>query len=168
VLYECVTGTKPFRGLRPGRRRFCGATSYEAMHAAVHGKVPPPSALEPSLSEGFDRVVLRAMGREPLERFDSVDQLAEALLPFASETMAERWQGELKGLGRFRIAKPDPEREGTANISVSDGLPLPGRETPSRFCGDRGKAPYAHAAWKVSRYPLTWPEWPPASIWSSV
>lgn len=44
VLYECVTGTKPFRG----------ATSYEVMHAVVRGMTTLPSVLEPSLPSDFD------------------------------------------------------------------------------------------------------------------
>jgi serine/threonine protein kinase len=85
MIYECVTNARPFYG----------GTTYEVMQSVVHGPVVPPSELESSLPKGFDRVVLRAMHREPCERFESVEQLGAALLPFASEDSAARWQSEV-------------------------------------------------------------------------
>jgi hypothetical protein len=72
VLYECVTGIKPFRGDTP----------YELMHAIVTGALAPPSEIAADLPPGFDSVVLRAMSRQPDERFDSVQDFADALLAF--------------------------------------------------------------------------------------
>ena len=112
VLYECVTGTRPFRG----------ETTYEVMQSVVHGAVLPPSALEPSLPKAFDRVVLRAMRREPQDRFESVDALAVALLHHASDGVAERWQRECEGLGRLSSASREWATEEDARISVGDGV----------------------------------------------
>jgi serine/threonine protein kinase len=114
VLYECTTGAKPFRG----------ATSYELMHAVVHGSVLPPSALEPSLSEAFDRVVLRATHREPRERFESVDELARALVPFSSGAVADRWQSEREALDRASSPKRGATSERSAKIAVNDGVAI--------------------------------------------
>jgi serine/threonine protein kinase len=93
VLYECVTGTKPFRG----------ETTYEVMQSVVHGPVLPPSALEPSLPKDVDRVVLQTLQRDPRQRFESLDGLAEALLHHASDAVAERWQRERGGSAGFRL-----------------------------------------------------------------
>jgi serine/threonine-protein kinase len=64
------------------------------MHAAVSKTVPPPSSIVPSLPSTFDEVVARAMARDPASRFGSVDELGEALLPFASRRVAARWRTE--------------------------------------------------------------------------
>ncbi len=114
VLYECVTGARPFRG----------ATAYDVMQAVVRGAIVPPSTLEPSLPEGFDRAVLRAMHREPRKRFASVDQLAGALVAFASEAVAERWQGEPGGLGYSLAANSARTGEGAPEILVNDGVAI--------------------------------------------
>jgi hypothetical protein len=74
VLYECVTGRKPFRG----------GTLYELMHAAVSGEVEPPASLQRSLPPEIDPIILRALRPEPAERFESVEAFADALRPFAA------------------------------------------------------------------------------------
>jgi serine/threonine-protein kinase len=89
TLYECVTGENPFRDVN----------KYEQMHAIVSKLVPPPSSREAPLPAAFDQVVLRAMHRDPLMRFASVDELAEALLAFASEAVAARWRIEFAAHG---------------------------------------------------------------------
>jgi hypothetical protein len=84
LLYECVTGRKPFGG----------ATMYERLDAAVNADLVAPSGRVASLPLGFDEVVLRAMHRDPILRFASARELAEALLPFAPHAVAARWAAE--------------------------------------------------------------------------
>jgi serine/threonine protein kinase len=69
VLYECVTGRKPF----------VGENAYQVMHATVRGDAAAPSRFAAGLPPGFDAIVLRAMNREPQARFGSVDEFAAAL-----------------------------------------------------------------------------------------
>ena len=83
VLYECATGERPFQR----------ANLYEAMHSVVAAPVCPPSSFVPQITRAFDHVVLRAMDRRPDRRFESIDALAEALLPFASKDVEARWRG---------------------------------------------------------------------------
>jgi serine/threonine-protein kinase len=84
TLYEVTSGIKPF-----------GAeTAHDLLQAIARGDLVPPSAREPSLPKAFDEVLLRAMNREPGGRFSSVDELAVALLPFASATVVEKWRWE--------------------------------------------------------------------------
>jgi serine/threonine-protein kinase len=101
-LYECTTGHKPFSG----------ATDYELMHAVVSAELAPPSSREPTLSTAFDQVVLRAMDRDPERRFASLDEFAEALLPFASEDVSARWRSEFQA--------PEATRGRTASASRRD------------------------------------------------
>jgi|CZKU01.1.fsa_nt_gi hypothetical protein len=114
VLYECATGTKPFRG----------ATSYDVMDAVVRGELVPPSVLEPSLPDAFDRIVLHAMHREPHERFGSVDDLAGALLPFAVGTTLARWNrlATTPGPGRSAPAKDRGSATAACTLLVHDGI----------------------------------------------
>jgi serine/threonine-protein kinase len=106
MLYECLTGAKPFAG--------AGTTPYAVMHAIVSARPPRPSALDPSLPAELDAVVTRAMHRDPSERFASVRDLARALLPWASSGSRERWARELEVEGALqserasRRSKPRP------------------------------------------------------------
>ncbi|MFI5300290.1 MAG: serine/threonine-protein kinase, partial [Polyangiales bacterium] len=68
VLYECATGGRPFTGGAP----------YELLHAIVHETLAPPSSRRPGLPLTFDAMVLRAMARDPADRFAAVDELGEA------------------------------------------------------------------------------------------
>ncbi len=85
LLYECVTGQKPFSG----------ATEYELIHATVSCEFVPPSSRAPGLPAVFDGIVRRAMDRDPQRRFPSVEALAEALVPLASEGARARYRSEL-------------------------------------------------------------------------
>lgn len=74
MLYECLTGRSPFAGDAP----------YALMHAILTAPVVPPSELEPLIGPGLDAVVLRAMHREPKDRFPSLRALARALRELGS------------------------------------------------------------------------------------
>ena len=69
ILYECATARRPFRG----------QSAYELMHDIVTAPVVRPSTMRRDLPEGFDAVVLRAMARDPAERFASARELGGAL-----------------------------------------------------------------------------------------
>jgi serine/threonine protein kinase len=69
MLYECLTGRSPFAAEAP----------YQLMHAILTAPVVAPSELEPLVGQGLDAIVLRAMHREPKDRFPSLRALARAL-----------------------------------------------------------------------------------------
>jgi serine/threonine protein kinase len=139
LLYECATGRRPFGG----------SNEYEVMHATLHGELAPPSVHERSLPRAFDDVVLRAMHRDPARRFGSVDQLAEALLPLASETGRTRWSSE------FVVpVTPDAAREGDYANVVS----APGGQTVADDDADRPRRPSSSGT--QLRAPYVLPERP--------
>ena len=69
VLYELITGQLPFIGQN------LGALSYKI----VHEDVLPPRRLKPTVSEALDGLVLRALARDPAQRFQSAAELCAAL-----------------------------------------------------------------------------------------
>ncbi len=68
VVYEWLTGQRPFQG-----------TAVEI--AMQHAMTAPPSLLKlaPILSKDVEQVVLKALGKDPKERFASIEQFAQAL-----------------------------------------------------------------------------------------
>ncbi len=76
ILYECVAGEAPFTA----------DGVYALLDRIRTGVVRPPSELDPRVDReapGFDAAHLRALRREPSERYGSVRAFARALLPFA-------------------------------------------------------------------------------------
>ncbi len=69
VIYEMITGTVPFKGETP----------YGVIYKQIHEPLPLPRAHRPDLPEDVERVVLKALAKEPEHRYDRAGQLAEAL-----------------------------------------------------------------------------------------
>jgi eukaryotic-like serine/threonine-protein kinase len=77
MLYEMLTGRTPFQ-----------ADSYTALaHAHVYDPVPPPSQFNPRISPAVQSVVLKAVEKDPSERFQRALELSAALdLAVAAQT----------------------------------------------------------------------------------
>jgi serine/threonine protein kinase len=69
VLYELLSGRKPFVGL----------TEYELIRAQLEVEPEPLSASIPDLEPSIDRAVMRALAKHPDDRFASVGEFAEML-----------------------------------------------------------------------------------------
>jgi tRNA A-37 threonylcarbamoyl transferase component Bud32 len=74
VLHELLTG----------RRLFRRATSYETMQAILTDRVPLPSSIRSEVSTAIDIIVLRALARQPAERFPSAGEMADAITAVAA------------------------------------------------------------------------------------
>jgi non-specific serine/threonine protein kinase len=69
LLYECLVGEAPFV------RQHEGALLY----AHLREPPPPPSERRPDIGDAFDAIVLRALAKDPEERYQSARALAQAL-----------------------------------------------------------------------------------------
>ncbi|MGC4092478.1 MAG: serine/threonine-protein kinase [Polyangiaceae bacterium] len=72
ILYRALTGRKPFEGLDP----------MATLTAALVQEPPRPSSLEPSIPIALEMVVQHAMAKDPRERFQTMRELEQALVPF--------------------------------------------------------------------------------------
>ncbi|MDA3627231.1 protein kinase [Saccharopolyspora sp. WRP15-2] len=68
VLYQCLTGAKPF----------AGDTAASLINAHLNHQPPLPSAARGDLPREFDHIVARGMAKNPADRYDSAGQLARA------------------------------------------------------------------------------------------
>jgi serine/threonine-protein kinase len=82
ILYQCVTGQKPF----------VADSMYRLLHSIVQGKFDPPRKHRPDVPEGFEAIILKAMANSPAERYASVRALGSDLVPFASERSRALWE----------------------------------------------------------------------------
>src|SRR5690606_28547363 len=68
VLWEALTG----------RRLFRGENNADVLNKILNPEVPPPSIFDEALAP-FDAVALRALAREPDDRFQSAEEFLEAV-----------------------------------------------------------------------------------------
>lgn len=76
VLHELLTGKRLF--LRPG--------DVETLAAVISAPIPPPSKFNDEVPPALDEVVLKALARDPTERFHSAQALQLALESWLRDT----------------------------------------------------------------------------------
>lgn len=74
VLYQCLTGTVPFKA----------DTLPQICMKVLHDPVDPPAQRRDDLPPGLSEVVLRCLEKNPDNRFATATELSEALAPFAA------------------------------------------------------------------------------------
>jgi serine/threonine protein kinase len=70
TLYQAVTGVLPFEK----------KTDYEYMNAHLHEQPLPPSSLQPAMPQELEDIILKAIDKEPDNRFQSAHEFRKALL----------------------------------------------------------------------------------------
>jgi serine/threonine-protein kinase len=68
-LYEMVTGQKPFKG----------ESNFDIMQAQLQQLPRPPVELSASLPPSLNQIILKAMSKEPAQRFQSAEEFRNAL-----------------------------------------------------------------------------------------
>ncbi|HEY7836515.1 MAG TPA: Stk1 family PASTA domain-containing Ser/Thr kinase [Solirubrobacteraceae bacterium] len=109
ILYELLTGVVPFEG------ETAVAIAFKQVSAAPR----PPSELNPLIPATLDAVVLRALAKDPIERYADDDELIAAL-----EAERERLPAPLDG----HVAVLEPHDPPTG---VMLAAPLPYEEHPA-------------------------------------
>jgi hypothetical protein len=83
TLYEMLTGQAPFQA----------DSEFEILNDHVNTPPAPPSRLYPQIPQGIENAVLKALAKDPDQRFQTVDQFAAALEHpaefYAANTMAD-------------------------------------------------------------------------------
>jgi hypothetical protein len=82
MLYECAVGRAPFEG----------ETLLGLLKALAVGDVERPSARRPDILPDLERVILRAIARDPNDRFASLRELGRELWPFADDRTKTVWE----------------------------------------------------------------------------
>ena len=69
MLFEALTGRTPFQG-----------DNYPALaHSHIYELPPRPSSLNPAITPTIEQVILKALLKEPVRRFQQVSEMADAL-----------------------------------------------------------------------------------------
>ncbi len=138
VLFELLTGQLPFGG----------ATLIALFYNIAHTLPEPPSHLRPEIPEELDRICLKAMAKQPEERYRSAEEFAADLeawlvasgssaesvldvLPVGEEPIARTIMEAVPA----ELLKPPPpkpkSRQSTSRASTTRPAPAP-RPAPAR------------------------------------
>jgi eukaryotic-like serine/threonine-protein kinase len=129
VLYELLTGQVPFDG----------ETAITIALKQVSATPPAPSALNPAVPAALDAVVLRALAKDPAQRFADAEEFIAALLE-VRRALPDAEQGQ-SDRGAQRPTAPPPV------VVPAAPLPLPatgGLAIPA--AGSTGGDPYEEGA----------------------
>ncbi|MEZ4390642.1 MAG: serine/threonine-protein kinase [Polyangiales bacterium] len=133
TAYECLTGRLPFEA----------QSVPEAVTAVLAGEFPAPRSLVPSLPEGVDAALRRALDRDPSLRFPSVRGFGAALLPFASARVRETYAGSLGAASRPAPEAPAPPSPPRRALAIALTLATVGALVAAFALRDDGTPPPA-------------------------
>ncbi|MBA3398050.1 MAG: protein kinase [Deltaproteobacteria bacterium] len=99
VLYELTTV----------RRLFKGENDFLTMSAIVQGNIPKPTTHRPDIPVALEKIILKALALEPKERYQSADEMREALEQFAASLGLRTSTGALAGyMKQVFGVRPEP------------------------------------------------------------
>ena len=76
IAYQMLLGRTPFRLDNPS----------EVLMAHIHTAVPPPRTLDPQMGMALEAALLKALAKDPNERYQSAGELIEALAGPTADT----------------------------------------------------------------------------------
>jgi hypothetical protein len=101
VMYELLAG----------RKAFAGDTLEQIRHAVLHHDPVPPHALNPSAPPELSAIALRALAREPAQRYASAQEMAQALRQWLNRpAAAPATAGETEPGEKPEAPRPKPVR----------------------------------------------------------
>ncbi|MDB4993650.1 MAG: uncharacterized protein JWM74_1082, partial [Myxococcaceae bacterium] len=127
VLFECATGALPF----------AGANFNELLFNIALTNAPDPRTIVPSLDPGFAEIVIKALGREPSQRFQSAAELQTALQDWMDTNGHTRAEPTLRRKARTpsgevrSVPQSSPHLEDTVAITSSERIPLAAPSGPA-------------------------------------
>ena len=105
ILYELLLGQVPFSGDTP----------YAIVHEHIYTPPPPPSHINPELGEALDDVLLKALAKQPSQRYQTATALMNDLkLALADSGILDLPPDRSMGL-------PQPERERRVQFARTTG-----------------------------------------------
>lgn len=149
VLYEMLTGRPPFEG----------ASDWAILRAQIEDSPRPPSEKIPLLPWWIDRAVLKALAKNPAERFQTVEEMRRTLIR-QGETMPNRpapaRQEEMEELPTVVTPPgsrtPTPAPVATVPVRPSPVVPPPAVPPPLPPAAVSGPAPSSYRPVEMPRH----------------
>ncbi len=107
VLYELLTGRRPFRG----------PSKVQVMEQVIHAEPRPPRQIDDTIPRELERICLKALSKRASERYSTARDLAEDLRHFLE---SEPWTTQMPDMSPAATAVP------TATTTEPRPTPIPG------------------------------------------
>ncbi len=127
VLYELVVGQVPFDGDTP----------FSIIHDHIYEPLPLPRSINPNVPEALERVLVKAMAKSKVERYQSVESLLAAFMAAAT---GDRVGVMTTPFSLADVQELEPSREEAVReqpdevipepVSVPEDVSAPGDEKP--------------------------------------
>lgn len=128
VLYLILTGTNPFRG----------ADAQSTIVRVLKEEPVPIRSLNPEVSEGLEAAVMRALSKNPADRYETAAEFAAALRQSVPQT-AEELQVELATVLRQDFSGEMPDKVGLVGLDELDSA----WRSATSMGGSSGEVPVA-------------------------
>jgi eukaryotic-like serine/threonine-protein kinase len=113
ILFEASTGRRPFDA----------DSMFELLRQHIDVPPPSPRLLRPDMPAAYEQVILKALAKDPAQRFARADEMADALVAASATLPPEAWQalritsatpvvGSPSSLSRARSTARAPARRG--------------------------------------------------------
>ena len=107
-----------------GKLAFAGATMVDVLHAVLHAQ--PPALSGGAAVAGLDRVIHKALQKQPADRYESAAAMAAAIRVIAAGDSSEMSAPGVRPMTRlialpFRVLRPDAETDFLA-FSLPDAI----------------------------------------------
>lgn len=125
VLYELAAHRKPFQG----------SSQFDVMLAQVETIPVRPSLFNPAIPDELDQLVLRALEKDPADRFQSASEFREALMSVTLTASPEPETNIEDALEKLRYRKQETSRRQEQRLAQHEDLivaSLP-QSTPMAF-----------------------------------
>ncbi len=122
ILYEILTGQVPFQ-----------AGTLAVLMTKILTEVPKPiSEIRPDVPVALDRIILRAMAKEPAVRYEDAEEFADALRPFLDPDYVPNETGLSGNSFGPTVALAVPQNKGLGATRVLGAASKSSEETPSK------------------------------------
>jgi serine/threonine protein kinase len=129
LLFEMLTGA----------RLFSTDSEVETLENVKMAKVPSPSRLNPRIPPMLDKIVFKALAKEPDDRYQSADDLQKALAKFL---YSQGWEVSTNTLAKFMgDVFPHDERKPEESSGGRDTDQIATSTSPSASAKANGKEP---------------------------
>jgi eukaryotic-like serine/threonine-protein kinase len=142
ILYESITGRVPFEG----------DNYHQLLQAILRFDAPPVRDTVPNIDPGLEAIMLRAIAKDPNTRFDTAQQMLNALLPYGAQLSDEPFESHSVRPSFSPSTSPTPGSMNTMTFEPEDRTELRSQPTPERPyerpampSPDRGLPPAAFA-----------------------